>query len=32
MILLLANMIRGGISSIMGDKYIKSDHKKDIVS
>ena len=31
MILLLENNIRGGISSVMGDRYIKSDKKKDIV-
>ena len=32
MILLLENNIRGGISSVMGDRYIKSDeNKKDIV-
>ena len=28
MILLLENNIRGGISSVMGDRYIKSDKKK----
>ena len=31
MILLLENNIRGGISSIMGDRYVKSDEKKDII-
>ena len=30
MILLLENNIRGGISSVMGDKYIKSDDNKMI--
>ena len=28
MILLLENNIRGGISSVMGDRYIKSDYDK----
>ena len=28
LILTLENKIRGGISSVMGDKYIKSDEKK----
>ena len=28
MILLLEKNIRGGISSVMGDRYIKSDEKK----
>ena len=28
MILLLENNIRGGISSVMGDRYVKSDEKK----
>ena len=28
MILLLENNIRGGISSVMGDRYIKSDDNK----
>ena len=27
MILLLENNIRGGISSVMGDRYVKSDQK-----
>ena len=31
MILLLENNIRGGISSIMGDRYIKSDKNKKIL-
>ena len=31
MILLLENNIRGGISSIMGDRYIKSDKSKKIL-
>ena len=31
MILLLENNIRGGISSIMGDRYIKSDENKKIL-
>ena len=31
MILLLENNIRGGVSSIMGDKYIKSDKNKKIL-
>ena len=31
MILLLENNIRGGISSIMGDRYIKSDDNKKIL-
>ena len=31
MILLLENNIRGGISSIMGDRYIKSDENKEIL-
>ena len=31
MILLLENMIRGGISSVMGDRYIKSDENKKIL-
>ena len=31
MILLLENNIRGGISSVMGDRYVKPDEKKDIV-
>ena len=30
MILLLENNIRGGISSVMGDRYIKSDENKKI--
>ena len=28
MILLLENNIRGGISSVMGDRYVKSDENK----
>ena len=31
MILLLENNIRGGISSVMGDRYVKSDDIKKIV-
>ena len=31
MILLLENNVRGGIISVMGDRYVKSDDKKDIV-
>ena len=31
MILLLENNIRGGISSVMGDRYIKSDDNKKII-
>ena len=31
MILLLENNIRGGISSVMGDRYIKSDERKKIL-
>ena len=31
MILLLENNIRGGISSVMGDRYIKSDKNKNIL-
>ena len=31
MILLLENNIRGGISSVMGDRYVKSDHNKKII-
>ena len=31
MILLLENNIRGGISSVMGDRYIKSDQNKNIL-
>ena len=31
MILLLENIIRGGISSIMGDRYKKSDENKKIL-
>ena len=30
MILLLENNIRGGISSVMGDRYVKSDENKKI--
>ena len=31
MILLLENSIRGGISSVMGDRYVKSDDNKKIL-
>ena len=31
MILLLENKIRGGISSVMGDRYVKSDRNKKIL-
>ena len=31
MLLLLENIIRGGISSVMGDRYIKSDENKKIL-
>ena len=31
MILLIENNIRGGISSVMGDRYIKSDKNKKIL-
>ena len=31
MILLLENNIRGGISSVMGDRYVQSDNKKKIL-
>ena len=31
MILLLENNIRGGISSVMRNRYVKSDGKKDII-
>ena len=31
MILLLENLIRGGISSVMGNRYVESDKKKDII-
>ena len=31
MILLLENNIRGGISSVMGDTYIKSDENKKVL-
>ena len=31
MILLLENNIRGGISSVMGDRYVKSDENKKIL-
>ena len=31
MILLLENIIRGGISSVMGDRYIKSDDNKKLL-
>ena len=31
MILLLKNNIRGGISSVMGDRYVKSDENKKIL-
>ena len=31
MILLLENNMRGGISSVMGDRYVKSDKNKKIL-
>ena len=31
MILLLENTIRGGISSVMGDRYVKSNSEKKIL-
>ena len=31
MILLLENNIRGGISSILGDRYVQSDENKNIL-
>ena len=31
MILLLENNIRGGITSVMGDRYVKSDENKKIL-
>ena len=31
MVLLLENNIRGGISSVMGDRYVRSDEKKKIL-
>ena len=31
MILLIKNIIRGGISSVMGDRYVKSDENKKIL-
>ena len=31
MIFLLENIIRGGISSVMGDGYVKSDENKNIL-
>ena len=31
LILLLENNIRGGISSVMGDRYVKSDENKKIL-
>ena len=31
MILLLENIVRGGISSVMGDRYVKSDENKKIL-
>ena len=31
MILLLENVIRGGISGVMGDRYVKSNENKNIV-
>ena len=31
MILLIENNIRGGISSVMGDRYVKSDENKKIL-
>ena len=30
-ILLIENIIRGGISSVMGDRYVKSDENKKIL-
>ena len=30
-ILLIENNIRGGTSSVMGDRYVKSDEKKKII-
>ena len=32
MILLLENNIRGGVSSVMGDRYVKSDDNQKIMS
>ena len=29
MILLLENIVRGGISSVMGDRFVKSDENKE---
>ena len=31
LILLIENNIRGGISSVMGDRYVKSDENKKIL-
>ena len=31
MIFLIENNIRGGISSVMGDRYVKSDENKKIL-
>ena len=31
LILLIENNIRGGISSVMGDRYVKSDENKKII-
>ena len=31
LILLIENLIRGGISSVMGDRYVKTDEKKKIL-
>ena len=31
LILILENIIRGGISSVMGDRYVKSDENKKIL-
>ena len=31
MILLVANNIRGGISYVMGDRYVKSDDNKKVL-
>ena len=31
MILLLENKIKGGVNSIMGDRYVESDEKKGFI-
>ena len=31
MVLLLENIIRGGISSVLGDRYVKSDENEKII-